>query len=204
MSGASEILLERALSLDRDNQEARILLATSYERLGRYRLARPYLEEVVASNAQNIEARLRLAVLLAREGDYEESERLIRHLLGARIAGWRRSVAYQTLARTLFGRELFEEAVATLAVGVAELPDDQRLALLYAYALDRTGRRREAEAVLGELPAAATERSSRMRYNELPVAPLEPVREFLAQSLIVRLPILTRAIDETEAEGRGP
>lgn len=196
---AAQELFERALELDPDNLEARLLLATSYERVARTAPARRHLELLVATSAGHVEGRLRLGVLLARDGRWDDAERLLRRLLGQGLGGWQRAMAYETLARMLFDRERFDEAVELLTEARASMPDQQRLALLGAYALDRAGRPAEAALWIAELPQAAPEGSARLRYGELPPpggGELTTLRDLVARNLGVRLPILARALDE--------
>ncbi len=199
-----QLLLERAVELDPERRAARLLLAISYERLGRYDGAVAQLERLVALDARNQEARLRLAVLLERTGRGAEAEGILRRLVRERPDDWVLSLAVQTLARRLADGGRPGEAAAVLERGISRLPRDQRLHLQLAWTLDRAGRPREVAAVLARLPigAEASGPSPRFHYAESSASALAPVREALARGMTARLPLLARALQGEG--GRGP
>ncbi len=201
MSIPSQQLLGQALELDADHEEARLLLAISYERMGRYLTAREELRALVTGSSQNMEARLRLAVMMERTGDFKDCERTLRKLVRERPADWLLSLAYQTLARVVGRRRDFDEAVRLLEQAVDRLPDDQRLQLLLAYCLDRAGRPREAAQLVERVPVEAlgAGRTHRYHYTESPAAALAPLRKRLDQAVAVRLPRLARALESTSS-----
>ncbi len=199
-----QLLLERAVELDPERRTARLLLAISYERLGRYDGAVAQLERLVALDARNQEARLRLAVLLERTGRGAEAEGILRRLVRERPDDWVLSLAVQTLGRRLADGGRPGEAVAVLERGLARLPGDQRLHLQLAWSLDRAGRPGEVATVLARLPVGADESGSspRLHYAESTASALAPVREALARGMTARLPLLARALQGEG--GRGP
>jgi len=194
-------LLERALSLDQTLEAARLLLAVSYERKGRYEDAQRQLEELVAANSAHYEARVRLAILLRRVGDTAEAEPLLRGVLAERPPAWLLSLGYQTLAQVLIRDGRLAEAVTVLEDGRKRLPGDQVLQVLLAYALDRSGERRAIQSILADLPLGDAAVTPRYRYSDEPAAALGLLRETLRQSVTVRLPVLALALSAEQSKG---
>jgi thioredoxin-like negative regulator of GroEL len=193
----SQILLRRALELQPEHVPARLLLALSYERVGFHERARGQLEELLRHNAKMPEARLRQAVMLVRQGDFEVAVPLLRRLIRERPEEWVLALSFQTLAQALgrLGRQ--EEALATLWEAVARLPDEQKLHVQLAYWLDRRGRRLEATEVLAQIPIAERPISShRLRYTEHTSSIVEPMRRQLAANVSVRLPRLAVVVSQ--------
>jgi predicted Zn-dependent protease len=193
-------LLERALSLDKTQEAARLLLAVSYERKGRYEDAREQLEMLAAANSAHYEARVRLAILLRRLGKPEEAEVLLRAVIGERPPAWILSLAFQTLGQLLIRDARLGEAVDQLERAADRLPGDQAIQVLLAYALDRSGERRQVKRTVAALPLGEAAGSPRYRYSDEPAAGLGLLRETLRQSVTVRLPVLALALG---AERRG-
>ncbi len=205
MSLAAQGLLERALDLDGELEAARLLLAVSYERSGRFDDARRQLGILVGANAAHLEGRLRLAVLQRRSGRLAAAERQVKELIGERPPDWLLSLAYQTLAHVLGARDRHAEAVEHLRRATARLPRDQALHLLLAYALDRRGERAAAAEVLADLPPAATAGATpRYRYSDAPAEALGLLWVTLEQSITVRLPILAQVLRQETAGGPAP
>lgn len=196
-------LLERALSLDGSQEAARLLLAVSYERKGRYADAREELRTLVSANSAHYEARVRLAILLRRTGEPREAERLLRALVAEQPPNWILSLGYQTLGQLLLRQSRLTEAVAVLEEACARLPGDPVVRLLLAFSLDRSGERRAVQELLAGMPMAEAARTARYRYSDEPAAALGLQRETLRQSLTVRLPLLALALGERSAGGPG-
>ena len=194
-------LLERALELDDEHEAARLLLAVSYERKGRYDDARRQWELLVAANSAHHEARVRLAVLLRRMGETEQSERLLRAVLAERPPGWLLSLAYQTLAQLLIREARLGEALEAIDEGLGRRPGDQALQVLLAYARDRSGERLAVRETLSGLSLDSAGISPRYRYSDEPAEALGLLRETLRQSVTVRLPVLAQALAEAPIKG---
>ena len=100
-------------------------------------------------------------------------------------------------------RKRLPEAEREVRSALERLPDDQRLHLQLAYWLDRDGRRTEASAVLGRLPAGDRDRSShRLRYTEHASSLVTPLRRELATNTSVRLPRLGAALAVASGSGK--
>lgn len=194
-------LLEKALSLDDGLEAARLLLAVSYERKGRYLDARRELEALVAANSAHYEARVRLAILLRRLGEARQAEELLRSLVAEQPPGWLLLLGYQTLGQLLIRQDRLDEAVAALEEARRRLPEDQVIHLLLAFALDRGGSRGAVREVLAGMPLAQAAATARYRYSDQPAAALGLLRETLRQSLMVRLPALALALGEKPPGG---
>jgi tetratricopeptide (TPR) repeat protein len=191
----SQILLRTVLGLHEDHEAARLLLALSYERVGFHDRARDELVELLSYNSKSMETRLRLAVMLARAGDYEPSIEQLRRLIRERPADWLMALGYQTLAQSLGRLDRLDEAVSTLRQAIGRLPNEQRLYIQLAYWLDRSGRRDEALEILEALPYGTGSTSShRLRYTEHTGSSIEPLRRELATNVGIRLPRLAAAV----------
>ena len=198
---AAQRLLERALSLDETQEAARLLLAVSYERKGRYLDARRQLEALVSANSAHHEARVRLAILLRRIGQREEAEHLLGALIAEQPSAWLLSLAYQTLAQLLIRDGRFSEAAVQLEQARGRLPEDQVLHLLRAYTLDRSGERQAVRELLAGLPPAEAAVTPRYRYSDEAAVALGLLHETLRQSVTVRLPVLALALDVERSGG---
>ncbi len=196
----SQLLLDHALVVEPENPAALRLLAVSYEWFGRYAEAANLLERLVALRADDREARLRLAIQSRRIGAVDEAEEHFRRVLAEGGEGWVLSLAYQGLGALLIDQERFDEAVATLEQGRARRPGDQRLHLMAAHSLERTGRVAEAIQLLESLPVDGSLGSPRYRYGESRSTPLATMRDDIRRAAAVRLPLLARAVG---VEGQG-
>ena len=95
------------------------------------------------------------------------------------------------------------DAVQTLEDAVARLPQQPRLHLLRAYALDRAGRSGAGDVIaeLARIPAR-TEPSPRYLYNRRTQGDREEIRRLLARNSTVRLPALADTLEEASRSGR--
>jgi Flp pilus assembly protein TadD len=187
----SQILLRKVLDLSPEHETARLLLALSYERVGFHNRARDQLKELLTYNSKNMEARLRLAIMLARQGQFEVSIQQLRRLIREGPEDWILDLSYQTLAQSLGRLGRHGEAVSTLKQAVGRLPGEQRLHVQMAYWLDRSGRREEAAEILKRIPYRTTAESShRLRYTEHASSSVALLRRELRTNVSVRLPRL--------------
>ncbi len=192
----SQHLLQEALEIDPDNVDALFLLAVSYEWLGRYQDAAELLERLLGLTAIHSEARLRLAILRRRTGASAEAEREFNRVLSEGAPPWLLSLSYQGLAGVLWEQERFAEAVELLRRGRLRLTADQRLYLLSAHALDRTGRSADARRLLSSMPVDGSLRTPRFLYGESLTSALLSLRESVERGVVVRLPLLAGAIED--------
>jgi Flp pilus assembly protein TadD len=192
--------LELALDLDPENTAALRMLAIGYEKLGRYVEARRLLERLAQLDSTHRESRLRLAVMELRLGDEAAAERRLRAIVREGAEPWVASLAYQILARILGDAGRFEEVAQLLRQARRELPRDQRIRILAAYADDRLGDAVGARRQLDSLPVDSDARTPRYRYAEPADERLELLRSRLAEAVNVRLPALSGALEQVLEE----
>jgi len=196
-AGLSELVqhaLLRALDLDHDNEAALLCLAVDAERRGHYVDAVRWLERLKRAHPENREARLRLALSLAKDGRRADAERQLRSLAEERSGqdDWITAVAWQELARSEIADGRLPAAERTLAAGLARLPGDEKLAIERAFLLDLRNEPGRAEEALPARAAASSVSgsSARLRYDELPQEILDRSWDDLRHGLAARLPSL--------------
>ena len=174
-------------------------LAAIHEKRGEYGAALARLRQVVAAGPGDREARLRLAVVLARTGQGAEAERELRHLDAAGGDDWVRSLASQELARLLAARGELGGAGAVLERAASALPCDSSLQVQAAYVAERSGEVGPLD--LGTLAdCGEAGESARARYTRPPTGALTRLRRALAE----REPEWREALGRTLARrGRG-
>lgn len=194
--------LRRALDLDPGNTHALLLLAVGLERAGDYQRTAEILEELVAANPKAPEARLRLGINLLRLGRSEQGRAILERLIREHNPDWVLAVALEELAMERLRAGDVNGAVRLLQRGLARLPDQGRLAIQLAYALDRAGRHGEAREALDRLSAAsAGEPSPRHLYSLWPPGDRQEIDESLARGAVLRLPALGSALASGGGEG---
>ncbi|HWM95393.1 MAG TPA: tetratricopeptide repeat protein [Thermoanaerobaculia bacterium] len=180
-----------------ENQEAALLcLAVDSERQGRYSEAVGHLERLIRQNPANDEARLRLAVNLARLGKAQDARKLLREVSAGKTESWQLAVAWQELGRLLLASGDLAGAEQTLREGLQRLPDDDKLALQLGLVLDlRKDPRgaREAVAGLGE-KTGGEGGAARHRYNQLPLERLDEAWAELQETAVEQIPLLAAAL----------
>jgi len=179
----SERMFRRALELDPDNPAALIAVAATMERIGQYKRALTLLEPLVKAHPENSEARLRLAINVARVFSDRRSHDLLQVCTGPTNPEWVRAVAYQELASSLIQAERFEQAEGLLRAGLTAVPGDEGLTMQLAYVLDRERRPLEAQALAKDVGGGkGVDVSPRFRYSEWPSEDLARAREALKTS----------------------
>ena len=144
------------------------LFTAGLEKRGEFRQACQLLDQLLATLPQHREARLRLAVNLARSGNRPRARRILTELVAAPGKDWLQAVAFHELARDLIARDRFDEAKALLLAARERLPDDDQLQLLLAVARDALqGGAAAGDFELG-LRSRADRPSARHRYQEWP------------------------------------
>lgn len=136
---AGRALLRRALEIEPDNPAALLQLGAGLEKTGSYDEAVNVLRRLVEVDPKSPEGRLRLAVNLRRLGREGQAMELLSSLIREDNPDWVLAVAYQELASLHLSRDQASQAVTLLDQGVGRLPDQERLRIQLAYALDRTG-----------------------------------------------------------------
>ncbi|HYX25891.1 MAG TPA: VWA domain-containing protein [Thermoanaerobaculia bacterium] len=196
-----EQTLKRALADDPADEVALLELAADAERRGDHAGAALPLDTLLRAHPENREARLRLAVDLARLGRAPEAEQRLAALLPDETAGWRLSLAYQELARLRLADPDPGRAEAALREGLKRLPGDEKLTLLLARLQERSGLATAArQTIAGLKPApagAASAAGARHRYSLPPEEPLASTLAALAREAAARRPALAQALEKT-------
>lgn len=186
--------LRRAVRLQPDRLEPRLVLAKVYEIAGDYRQSARVLEELLEIRPGLHAARLRLGVQQRRLG---RDQAALQNLGAAAAAGpdWVRVVAAQELAALQRERDEAGQAEETLRQAIARFPDDEQLTLQLAALLDASGRLAAAAALLDELGAPDNrDRTPRNRYSRWPPRDLESARARLRKAGAARRPALASAL----------
>ena len=192
--------LRRALELNPEHPEVLSAAATVVEQRGHYAPAVEHLERLVAIEPENGEARLRLAVNLARVGRTERARELHRELgesAGA-VEPWIVSVAWQELVRLALREERFADAEGWADEGLEALPGDEKLLLLKALVLDLRRRPKEATAFLEEKMALGVREAGsapRQTYSSPSGSELSATRQRWREAVRPRLEVLASAVE---------
>ncbi|MEE9561969.1 MAG: tetratricopeptide repeat protein, partial [Thermoanaerobaculia bacterium] len=149
-------LLERALSLDDENEQALLSLAVSHEYQGNYEEATDTLRHLVDRRPDHAEGRLRLAVNLQRSGQTDRAQDLLRSLAASDVGVWIAALAAHELVRLEVEAGRFDEAVGILRQAIERWPDRASLQVQLAYLLDRRARPRMAGELVRELIVKGT------------------------------------------------
>ncbi|MES1245575.1 MAG: tetratricopeptide repeat protein [Acidobacteriota bacterium] len=193
-------LFQQILSFDPEDRTALLCMAVDAERQGRYAEAAAGLERLDRIVAGDPEARLRLAVNLARIGKVQEARRILAEV--AKTSGsepWQAAVAAQELARLLIAAGDLDAAEAAVREGLGRLPDDDKLALQLGMIRDlRKDPRgaREAVARVGIKAGGTSGRGgeARHRYNRMPLEDLDRAWSELQQNAADLLPTLAEVL----------
>lgn len=200
--------LEEALKLDETNEAARLQLAAHYERLGNYKPAVDTLRKLVNLNPKSAEGRLRLALNLKRTGETRQAEQALRLLVSESNPPWTLTVAYTELANLYLEQRRVGAAVHLLRQAVDRLPDQDRLYIQLAYALDRQRQFLEARRVLARLAArdhhlGNGSASPRHRYARGTEQGLEEARERIVDAARTRQPLLSATLGKITGKTTG-
>jgi Tfp pilus assembly protein PilF len=192
-----EQTLRRALADDPADEVALLELAADAERRGDHAGATLPLDTLLRAHPENREARLRLAVDLARLGRAPEAEQRLTALLQDETESWRLSLAYQELARLRQADPSRTEA--TLREGLKRLPGDEKLTLLLAHLQEEKGLATAARQTIAGLKPAkeAGAAGARHRYSLPPEEPLAATLAALAREAAARRPALAAALEKT-------
>ncbi|HEX6864786.1 MAG TPA: tetratricopeptide repeat protein, partial [Thermoanaerobaculia bacterium] len=199
-------VFQQILAYDSRQEAAILCLAVDAERQGRYADAVGYLERL---GPLHTEARLRLAVNLARLGKMQEARKLLRELsdpaaLPANTEPWQLAVAWQEMARLQLAAGDLDGAEQTLREGLQRLPEDDKLALQLGLVRDlRKDPRGAREAVAGVGKTPGTGGAARHRYNQLPTERLEEAWAELQEQGLGQIPALA-ALLGVPAAGETP
>jgi tetratricopeptide (TPR) repeat protein len=194
------LALEEALKLDEHNDAARLQLAAHYERLGNYGPAVETLRKLVQFNPKSAEGRLRLALNLRRTGDVRQAAQELHELVSESNPPWTLTVAYTELANLYLDQHREGAAVTLLRHAVDRLPDQDRLYIQLAYALDRQRQFLEARRVLARLAARDHHLnnggpSPRHRYAKGTSFDLRKARDQVTNAARTRQPLLATVLD---------
>jgi tetratricopeptide (TPR) repeat protein len=132
-------MFRRSLALE-ETDVALLGLATLEERAGATPEAVAALERLVERDPAHREARLRLAVNLARLGRVEAAGELFRDLVRTADTSWVTALAFQELARIDLDRGDCSGAIRVLRRAREHFPHQTQLAVELAWALECAGR----------------------------------------------------------------
>lgn len=196
-------VFQQILAYDGKQETAILCLAVDAERQGRYSDAVGYLQRLSpGQHSVHQEARLRLAINLARLGKMQEARKILRELSGpeapsappANIEPWQLSVAWQELGRLQLASGDLDAAEQVLREGLKRLPEDDKLALQLGLVRDlKKDPRGARDAVAGlGTPAktAGVGGAARHRYNQLPTERLEEAWTELQEQGVGQIPAL--------------
>lgn len=190
--------LERALSLNPSYRPALLALGASLERAAEYDRAARVFRDLVETDPDRNEGRLRLAINLERSGRRDAAAHLLDALLSRPVEEWIAVIAAQERARLYANSQRYDEALSLLDSSIRRYPDDQRLRIQYAWMLDRSKHSLDAVAAILEIPPPRSEASPRLRYGEWPDLGFEVSARKLHDDATVALPELTAALDALE------
>jgi len=189
-------LLEVASEVAPESAPVLLGLGALYERAGNTDAALIEFKTLYSVHPEVLEGRLRLAVNRARLGSTAAAEELLRSLLPDTSPMWIRTVAFQELGGLLIAEGRIDEAVALFEEGVVQIPGNQRLKILLAYALDSAHRPRDAATVIEGIGTGSSQQSTspRYRYSAWSDFDVDRVHETLVAAEAVGLPALQEAL----------
>jgi tetratricopeptide (TPR) repeat protein len=200
-------LFEQAVELDGRNTAALMGLATIWEKNSQYDDAIKQLRKLLETEPGSDEARLRLALCLARRehADVDEARKTLQELLGNGTTPWVMPLAYEELARLESEHGKPAEVEKVLRRGLEHFPAEPRLRLQLAVALDRRGASKEAAELVDKVAVAAPadEASPRFLYNSVRPEAFAGAREFLVENSRSRLQVLAQALAGAGVAGDG-
>jgi tetratricopeptide (TPR) repeat protein len=197
--GLAERAFLQVLAFDEDDETARLYLAASAERQGRYPEAAQQLERLLRSHPDHAEARVHLAVNLRRLGKTHDADRLLAGLIEGPAAAkedWVLALAYHESGRALLAAGRLDEAERLLRQGLKRLPGDEKLLVQLAGVFDLRhdpAQAREILAGVKPLPGSG-EPAPRHRYVQISVAALDQTWSDLQHSVPESLPALAAAL----------
>jgi hypothetical protein len=193
-----EQMLLQVLADDAGDEIVRLVLAADAARFGARDEVSGHLEALLAAHPDHPEGRLRRALNLARQRRTAEADAALREVIQEETDLGRLSLAYQELARLLVaaGHPGVERL---LRDGLARLPGDEKLTLLLAAALERSGLRGEARRLLAGFKPEASDGggAARHRFNLLPDEPVAAALAELDRETAAHLPDLAAALART-------
>jgi len=187
---AGNELVFQAVELDPTNVTAALLMGRKFVNGDELRNAVKVLRPVAGSS---VEAKLRLAVLLARTEETDEAVRLLQQVAGVPGTRWESAVAMEELARIAVARGAFDEAIVTLRAAVERFPNDANARIALAYCLLRSGDKPGLRRAIDEVGPGAGEQA-RSRYAEWNWRLLERSRQDLETLGETYQPILARVV----------
>lgn len=185
-----------ALRYEPGNELALLRLAISAEKGSLLAEAAESLRTLLAAHPESSHAKLRLGVVLHKQGQDDDSARLLGEVTSDPHAQpWIAGLAYQMLASMAHDKGQRERGEVLLRQGIDKL-NLQVLYLQLAYYLDERQRPDEAVAVLNGMPVSASvaEGSGRHLYNAPPQAELDLARQQVEERVAGDWPQLGAAL----------
>lgn len=202
IGSAAELFLE-AIKLDPKCGAGLLGQAALYEKLGQYKQALPLLEALSASQHGNSQARLRLAMNLARTGDRARAQTTLAGLLKSGVdaadaaSPWVVALAYEEQARMLTEDGALRPAIDILRRGAERFPANPEMLISQAFLLERAGEPGAAQALVeraAKLAGSTAQDAPRWLYNRWPQDELDEARKRLRESTEPRLKLLAAAL----------
>lgn len=202
IGSAAELFIE-AIKLDPKCGAALLGQAALYEKLGQYKEALPLLETLSANQHNNSQARLRLAMNLARTGDRARAQAILSELMKSGVDGadaaslWVVALAYEEQARLLAEDGALRPAIETLRRGAEHFPASSEMLISQAFLLERAGEPGAAQGLVeraAKLAGSTAQDAPRWLYNRWPQDEFDEARKRLRESTEPRLKLLAAAL----------
>jgi hypothetical protein len=196
---------KEALEYEPTNELALLRNAISAEKGGLLAEAVEVLEVLIKAHPQSDHGRLRLGMVLLRQGQEGDGVRVLTEVMSdADAPRWVAALACQRIAELAHGKGQHDRAEALLEEGVEKI-GLQSLYLQLAYYLDERHRPDEAVAVLNGMPVTAgpAESSGRHLYNAPPEAELAVARAQVEARVAGEWPQLRAALRIADVPPQG-
>lgn len=141
-------LIVSGLSIDKDNRELNLLMASLYERDHAFAKAEFILKDIALENPDDIEVLTHLATDLAMQRKYEVSYEIYKKILS--LGGESEETLY-TLIHLASEMSLYEDIILYARSYLKQYPHNPEILWLYSQGLITGGHRREAVETLIKL-----------------------------------------------------
>lgn len=201
LPGLAAAAFADAIALDPGNRAAVLARVVGHERRDEVYQAVDLAAKLLAIRPGDPEVTLRHGVGLARERRNRPAAERLKSLLDTEEA-WIASLAHHELVRLLASQRQWGEAEAVARAGMERLPQDEKLALLLAWLLERRGGDgEEALAAVSARKRTGPGDAPRHRYARFPAEAVAQVERALLPIVQASLPSLGAALGAaTEGE----
>ena len=187
-----------ACSLDPGHAPAHLGRGIVLEKRARYLQATEALDRAVAAQPDLAEARLRLAINLARVEQEGEALRQLETLRASDAPAWVKALGYQELARLHGRRDRPDVALQVLQEAVSAVPNSTKLNIQLAHYAERVRRQDIARRSIDAVKSLAAEVDEpRDRYNRpSDLMALGPHRDAVQAHIDEQLGLIPRTLTE--------